>query len=271
MSNPGARASRPHELDDKADGTPAHRIADGTPAHQIADGTSAHRGWHSRGYQPHCDYPGLVQSIGSRLFDSVPAHVIDRWTRELAQRCAGVPPANPKTSGVSPAKAADKQRRKQLCAQIDRYADMGYGSCYLADTRIAELTENALLYFDNQRYDLLAWCVMSNHIHVLAVPKPRHSLSDILQSWKSYTAHAANKILRREGQFWFPDYFDEFMRTTSQMEATILYIEFNPVTARLVSSPEQWKYSSAAPHHRDRVVRNRLMYPEIDPENLPDF
>lgn len=232
--------------------------------------SQTHRGWHSRGYQPHCDFPGLVQSIGFRLFDSVPAKVIDRWIRELNERNAGGTPAHQTQAGVPPASNLNEQAGKILNERIDRYADMGYGSCLLADTQIAALIENALLHFDNQRYDLLAWCVMSNHVHVLAVPKAGFSLSGILQSWKSYTAHQANKMLGREGEFWCPDYFDEFMRSTQQMEATILYIEFNPVAAKLVAQPECWRYSSAAPHHRDRVMRNRCLYPQIDPADLPD-
>jgi putative transposase len=44
---------------------------------------SPHRGWHTRGYLPHCDFPGLLQSVSIRLFDSVPTEVIERWVREL--------------------------------------------------------------------------------------------------------------------------------------------------------------------------------------------
>ena len=163
----------------------------------------------------------------------------------------------------------DEQRRKKLNKRIDRYADMGYGSCLLSDDRVGTLVENALLHFDDQRYDLLAWCVMSNHVHGLAVPRSGYSLSGILHSWKSYTAHHSNTLLQRTGDFWFADYFDEFMRTTVHMEDTIQYIEFNPVVASLVARPEDWPLSSAAPRHLERVRRNRMRFPEIDAENLP--
>lgn len=254
--------------------------ADSRSAHSTETGPNAghsneHRGWHARGYQPHCDFPGLIQSIGFRLFDSVPSKVVDRWRRELDERQPRGTLSSHSTSVASNHLRSElplnDDARRILRDRIDRYADMGYGSCFLKDERIASLVENALLHFDHDRYDLLAWCIMSNHVHVLMVPAVGHRLSEILQTWKSYTAHQANKILERDGEFWFPNYFDGFLRTTKQMEATIDYIEFNPVAAKLVARPGDWLYSSAAPRHRERVVKNRCRYPEIDPSSLPDF
>ncbi len=214
--------------------------------------TSIHKGWYGRGYHPHCDCPGLIQSVGFRLFDSVPAKVVERWLEELHH-------------------LPDSQKRTELNNRIDRYADQGYGSSFLADVRIAELTENALLHFDNDRYDLLAWCVMPNHVHALIATRIGYSLAEILHSRKSYTAHRANKILDRNGDFWLVDYFDQFMRTTDQMETTIMYIEFNPVKAGLVESPSIWRFSSSYPKHQERVKSNRIKYPAIDPSSLPDI
>src|SRR5205085_9198485 len=38
-----------------------------------------HAGWYSRGYLPHWDHPGILQSINFRLGDSMPASVVERW------------------------------------------------------------------------------------------------------------------------------------------------------------------------------------------------
>lgn len=214
--------------------------------------SSPHRGWHSRGYLPHCDFPGLIQSVSFHLFDSVPAGVIERWIRELQS-------------------AQEENIREKLCSQIEIYADMGYGSCYLAAPTIARLVESAILHFDNERYHTLAWCVMPNHAHTLFVQQAGYSMSAIVQSWKSYTSHQANQLLGRQGDFWFPDYFDEFMKSTVQFESTIEYIELNPVTAKLVSDRERWEFSSAAIHHRERIQANRLKFPEVALDQLPDF
>jgi len=194
----------------------------------------------------------LIQSVSIRLFDSVPAEVVERWTRELEN-------------------AHEKNLREKLCSRIEIYADMGYGCCLLADLAIAQIVETAILHFEGERYDLLAWCVMPNHAHILFVPRAGHSMSTILHSWKSYSVHQANQQLCRSGEFWFPDYFDEFMKSTLQLESTIDYVELNPVTAKLVSQREDWRFSSAAVHHCERVRANRAKFPEVVVELLPKF
>ncbi len=212
---------------------------------------SPHRGWHRRAYLPHCDFPGLIQSVSIRLFDSVPQAVIERWRRELEV-------------------THEKNLRAKLCTRIEAYSDMGYGCCLLAEPRTAKIVESGFLHFDGTRYDLLAWCVMPNHAHIVFVPRADHSMSKILHSWKSHAAHKANQLLDRNGDFWFPDYFDEFMRSTKHLESTIDYVELNPDTAKLVATREQWAVSSAAAHHWERVRANRTTFSEVNVELLPE-
>lgn len=209
-------------------------------------------GVHSRGYLPHVDYPGLVQSIVFRLHDSVPRTVIELWQREL--ECNN-----------------QLLERRKWIERLERYLNQGIGKCWLAIPSVARLVEATLLHFNNNRYDILAWCIMPNHVHVLMCPRDGQSVSSILHSWKSYTAHAANKQLGRRGPFWFCDYFDEFMKSPGQLEATIRYIELNPVTAKLVNSVEDWPYSSAKISCVDpiRVVRDRFR--DIHQDLLPDL
>ena len=128
----GARASRPHQA---------------TPAR--TDRTAP---WHARGHLPHLDQPGAIQSLTFRLVDSVPSQVVRDWESELAF-----------TDNAAP----DDPRRVELHKRIDRYMDMGHGACFLRDDRIAEVVKSALLHFDGERYRLLAWVIMPNHVHAL--------------------------------------------------------------------------------------------------------
>ncbi len=123
--------------------------------------------------------------------------------------------------------------------------DQGYGACHLADDRIAALVQNALLHFDGERYRLSAWVLMPNHVHLLAAPLAGHSLSNMMHSIKSYTAQQANKILQRNGRFWFEDYFDRYIRNAKHFENAIGYVESNPVRAGLCNSPGEWRFGSA--------------------------
>jgi putative transposase len=186
-------------------------------------------GWRSRGYLPHFDQPDLLQSITIRLYDAVPKHLIENWKTKLFW-----------TEKISP----NDPRRAALRKQIGKYEDDGHGACWLEDDRIAAMVESSLLKFDESRYRLLAWCVMPNHVHSIIEIWDDFPLNKVLHSWKSYTAHEANKVLNRSGEFWFKEYYDRYMRDAEHFSDTVEYIEQNPVTAQLVTKKEQWKWSS---------------------------
>jgi len=190
-----------------------------------------HKDWNSRGYLPHLDKPGMTQSITFRLADSIPTEVLTAWKTELA---------------LTGGEAADDPRCAELRERIERYADQGHGACWLRDERVAEQVENALMHFDGERYRLLAWSVMPNHVHALIETLPGFPLGDIVHSWKSFTAKQANKLLDRAGEFWMPDYFDRYIRDEKHLAAVTDYIEQNPVKAGLVRSAGDWRWSSAS-------------------------
>lgn len=173
-------------------------------------------GWRSRGYLPHCDERGLVQHIVFGLND-------------------GFRPPPPSIEGAV-----------ERAQWADREFDYGRGSRLLAKALHAQTVQECLLYGDGQRYTLIAWCVMPTHVHVIIEQFEEHTLSDVVQKWKSVSAHAINKAERRKGRLWQPEYFDRFMRSDEQFEWTVSYVENNPVAARLVERPELWRFSSAA-------------------------
>lgn len=179
-----------------------------------------HRNWHSRGYLPHCDTPNLIQSITFRLDDALPRDAVERMDGE----------------------ADSRQKRKR----IEDLLAAGRGQCWLARVEIAGAVESALLHFDGKRYRLLAWCVMPNHVHALIETCEGHPLSQVVHSWKSYTAKQINSLLERDGPVWHVDYFDRYIRDDLHLAAVIRYIEDNPVAAGLVERAEQWAFSSAA-------------------------
>ena len=212
------------------------RFAGQVPVSLGARASRPPKGWHSRGYLPHCDHTGLIQSITFRLADSVPMEMLACWRQELAI-------SEDNTPADAPAMAELRQR-------IQACEDAGHGACYLRDPHVAEIVENALFHFDDDRYRLLAWCIMPNHVHVLI--EPTTSLSDIVHSWKSYTAKEANRFLGREGAFWASDYYDRYIRNDEHFSAARAYIENNPVNAGLIRSAEDWRWSSGARASRPR-------------------
>src|SRR5947207_1926642 len=167
-----------------------------------------HLGWHSRGYVPHWDHPGMIQSLNFRLGDSLPQEVLEKWKQELELSRLGAPASRRhKTANdghhetgwrdaSAPGNEDEPKRAVELRRRIEEYLDAGHGACWLHRPEIAALVEGALLHFDTQRYLLLAWCVMPNHVHALIETREGWPLDGVLHSWKSFTSHEASKILR---------------------------------------------------------------------------
>ena len=184
-------------------------------------------GWYSRGYHPHFDGPMVVQSVGFRLADSVPKRLLRRWRQEVEEDLE-----------------LDKARAVRLERLVSRFEDTGYGACHLRRPAVARLVQESLLHADGDRYRLIEWCVMPNHVHVLVEPL-RTPLPDIVRMWKSTTARQANRLLGRSGPLWMRDYYDRFIRDSRHLEAVRRYIWLNPVQAGLCREPEEWLWSSA--------------------------
>ena len=183
-------------------------------------------GWHSRGYLPHFDGPNVVQAITFRLADSLPQRVIDAWQEEMRLE-------------------TDEDRRRDLARRTQHYLDGCYGECLLGRSEVAQIVEDSLLHFDADRYLLLAWVIMPNHVHVLVEIADEALLSDVVWGWKQFSARQMNRLLGRSGRVWHRDYFDRFIRNSEHLHRTIRYIEANPVKDGLVNSPEEFPWSSA--------------------------
>jgi putative DNA methylase len=183
-------------------------------------------GWHSRGYLPHFNGGEIAQTVTFRLAGSLPGDLLERWREELSSK-------------------RSEQAARELRERVEAHLDAGVGPAWLGEPAIAEMVEAALLYFDGQRYRLQAWVVMPNHVHALLTPIHPHDLSDIIFSWKSYTAQQGNRLLGRKGKFWSEDYFDRFIRDERHYWTALSYIATNPVKAGLCSRPEEWPWGSA--------------------------
>ena len=190
--------------------------------------------WRSRGYLPHFDEPGRVQTITFRLADSLPRNFLDRCEKELL-------------SFPREKRQIEKEKR------IGKMLDLGVGECHLRDPRAASVVEDALLFFDTERYNLLCWSIMPNHVHSMIETFDLNGLDAVLHSWKSYTSNEVNKVLGRRGTLWQREYHDRFIRDDDHYAKAFRYIEENPVKAGLVARAEDWRWSSAWKGWQDRL------------------
>ena len=86
------------------------------------------------------------------MADSLPAELLERWGQELAHL---------------EERDLDAERRRR----IEDYLDAGGGVAWMNDHRVAAVVKDALSYFDGVRYELPAWVIMPNHVHLLLIPK----------------------------------------------------------------------------------------------------
>jgi len=214
---------------------------------------------------PHWYVPGAAHFITYRLFGSIPVTVLD----QLRTRKLELLNRSPKADQTV------RQHRelvhKQLFALYDSWLDRGGDARWLADPRIAAVVRSNLYHHNGSKYHLLAYCIMSNHVHVLLQPvnagvqasrlhydvvgeveDGKSPLAGIMHSLKSYTAHEANRILNRAGTFWQAESYDHWIRDEEELERVVAYIAGNPLKAGLVLRPEEWFFCSA----HDRLLRD---------------
>jgi putative DNA methylase len=159
---------------------------------------------------------------------------------------------------------------KQLFARYDEYLDGIHDVHTLDDPRVAALVRDSLYFWHEKKYGLLAYCVMPNHVHLLMRPfgieaasEPEREsqapgemadsaspLAVVMHSLKSYTAHEANRLLGRTGQFWQHESYDHWVRDENELERIVSYIDNNPVRAGLASQPHEYRWCSANDRHK---------------------
>jgi REP element-mobilizing transposase RayT len=135
----------------------------------------------------------------------------------------------------------------QRFAALDHLMDRAVtGPAWLKDPRVATCVVETLFRAEKQwqLYELFAWVVMCNHVHLLL--NPHKPLADVTRAVKKNSARAANQILGRSGmRFWQDESDDHWVRDNKEFDRIARYIEWNPVRAGLVGRIEDWPWSSA--------------------------
>jgi putative DNA methylase len=141
----------------------------------------------------------------------------------------------------------DRLTSGQAFVAMDRVLDRAEtGARYLGIPEIAALVVESIRDGERRfhRYELHAFLVMQNHVHILVTP------SVMATRWlgplKGFTAYEANRILGRPGKpFWQHEGYDHLVRSAEEFRRIRRYIENNPVRAGLVTDPGDFEWSSA--------------------------
>jgi REP element-mobilizing transposase RayT len=149
--------------------------------------------------------------------------------------------------------------------KFDKLLDASdFGPTWLKKKEIAEIVKDAIHFYDNKKYNLVCYTIMSNHVHQVFKPlvgrisdstnlpseaeASRNRVSGyivtkILQDLKRFTARECNKILNRTGTFWQHESYDHVVRDYDELQRIVKYVLNNPVKTGLCEKWEDWKWS----------------------------
>ncbi len=207
-----------------------------------------------RRHLPHVQPMGGTFFVTFRLFDSLPLAIVKQLRDEFLKQ-----KINLLREPTSENKIALLKLRKSQFARYDAVLDGSqYGDCFLREQKHAELVIDEIQRWNGKLYDLLAYCIMPNHVHLLfdtSLQLPEEleysqlesieykPLQDIMKQVKGATARFLNQSLRRSGQCWQHESYDHWVRNNKELNNIVAYILNNPVKARLVKEYSLWPYS----------------------------
>jgi putative transposase len=103
---------------------------------------------------------------------------------------------------------------------------------------------------DRGFYKLHAFVVMPDHLHLLLTPSEATTIEKAMQMIKGGSSHRMGQDRPHTFPIWHSGFHDRWMRSEQEFRECRLYIEQNPVVARLVEQPEAYFLSSASGQYR---------------------
>jgi putative transposase len=212
---------------------------------------------------PHYQPPNATYFISFRLAGSLPVEIIRlKEEREAEEkRLTVIVHKNEQAKKIS-------EEQNRHFSKFDALLDKGStGPMWLKDDRVASIVAEAMHYRDGAEYELIAYCIMPNHVHLViymfenveqtSVCSNGHDRTEVrstahfqnyklvrvLRNFKGSTSREANKILQRSGAFWQHESYDHVVRDGKELDRIISYVLNNPVKAGFVDEWRKWKWS----------------------------
>lgn len=200
---------------------------------------------------PHIHPEGYPLFITFRLADSLPLDVLQELTTQRERELNLL-----KSQSPDEIYNIEKKHFGRFDMQLDRCAS---GPHWLEEKDIAGIVAEKIHSMNGKYFQLLAYCIMPNHIHLLIESLiVNHSLHhngktakypvvDILRLLKGSTARSCNLKLERNGHFWNHESYDHYVRDEQELERINKYILYNPVKAGLVKEWKEWQFTYINP------------------------
>jgi putative transposase len=178
-------------------------------------------------YLPHWRQEGVTYFTTFRLADSLPqARLQELATLRVEWEREHPPPRS---------EAQWQDLSRTTFEHLERWLDAGSGCCILRQNWAAEIMEQKLHHFAYQKYELGAYVIMPNHVHLLVRPfSDKHDpLERLEQGWKMFSSREINAARGTKEQLWQFESFDRIVRDEEHLDRCLQYIGNNPSKARL--------------------------------------
>jgi len=147
-------------------------------------------------------------------------------------------------------------------------------TCFSEFSRFPNEKQQEILLFAGEKYvDIIAYCIMPTHIHLILSQIADNGISKFMEKvLKSYSLYF-NKKFKRKGPLWSGKFSNVLVENDEQLIHLTRYIHLNPVSAYLVEKPEDWKFSSYNEYlgKTNEKLCNWENYLEINPDEYKDF
>lgn len=148
---------------------------------------------------------------------------------------------------------------------VDKWLDNNYGNCLLKNPDNRKIVENALLFFDEVRYNLKAYVVMPNHVHILLQLYKGFDIENVMCSIKSFTAKKINERMNRKGRVWQSEFFDRIIRTEDHYKNVLKYIISNDESIAWIKDDAIPYYCELNPQKSFDTIREDADCPDSEP------
>ncbi len=207
-----------------------------------------------RNILPHIRPIGATFFITTRLDDALPRHIIRELKEAFEKEKTDIIQSHP-NDYEERLYDASKRHFGKYDHQLD---EKPYGECYLKNPDVAHIIMEKLKEMDEHYFELQAYCIMPNHLHLLINTSIQLLGTDIDESnlddryiqldktmkhFKGATSYLSNQALGRKGKFWQRDSYDHYVRNDKEWDNIVNYILNNPVKAKLAQTSLDWKYS----------------------------
>ena len=210
---------------------------------------------------PHYQPPGCTFFVTFRLTGSLPLYVIQKLKNEHEAQLKIISGIEDQKEKYRSYKEVQLNYFEKFDSVLDKYRK---SVSWLKQPALAEKVKEVIHFYDGNTYDLIAYTIMPNHVHMVFTPIEENVgrdlsrqqngvdmnvdlqmpiVTDILRRLKGATSRECNKILNRSGAFWQHESYDHVVRDEDELSRIIEYVLNNPVKARLVDKWNDWKWS----------------------------